>query len=146
MVQENLMVNTEVYEILNLLGNRYIGKIPTDLYEYISNNRDENYEVKFESLEELNEKNVSKKAVETVIYLYGKYFNQSEDDRNELKRILVENEKELREKYNPDNIFQKESVNIEKARKVEEENVSIIKHKESIFAKFINKIKTFFSK
>mgnify|MGYP005926858413 FL=1 len=55
-------------------------------------------------------------------------------EREEQKRI----EDEIREKYNPDNLF-KERVNNNTNN-----NVEIVKYKESILKKLINKLKSIF--
>lgn len=61
-------------------------------------------------------------------------------DKKELERI----ENELREKYNPDNLFKKKEET--ENTSIPKENAIIEVKKESIFRKIINKIKAFFKK
>lgn len=59
------------------------------------------------------------------------------EEREEERRI----ENELREKYNPDNLFKNKSNNIENNTN---NPVEMVEYKESIFKKIINKIKSIF--
>ena len=81
----------------------------------------------------------------TVLY---KEFICDDIEKIELEKTLSNNEikyqEKLREKYNPDNIFEDRKSN-PKTEQIENENTSIA-YKESFFSKLINKIKLIFSK
>ena len=55
----------------------------------------------------------------------------------------MENERkyqeELREKYNPDDIFKKKQVDVKK-EEIKEENVQMVEYKEPILRRIVNKI------
>lgn len=57
------------------------------------------------------------------------------------EQIRIENE--LREKYNPDNLFKKQD-QVKNTEEVMTEEVAMVEYKESIFKRFINKIKSIF--
>ena len=77
------------------------------------------------------EKGLEKIEVSRLLQLHAVYL-----DSTELKRI----EDEIREKYNPDNLFKKKE-NIQEENK---EELQLVEVKESIFKKIINKIKEIF--
>ena len=71
-----------------------------------------------------------------------------DEEKNNIKLILKNNEEkyqqELREKYNPDNIFKKHNQKQEVTENVVATNVAIAEYREPIFKKIINIIKRFF--
>ena len=73
------------------------------------------------------------------------------DDISKLKlnKVLEENqikyENEVREKYNPDNIFKERNKSYETNKRTIENN-EIVSYKESFLSKIINKLKSFFHK
>ena len=85
---------------------------------------------------------------EILTFLYRDYIC-GDIERARLDKILNENEikyqNELKEKYNPDNIFKTRKSNV-KTEQIVNENTSIVTYKESFFSKIINKIKLIFHK
>ena len=71
------------------------------------------------------------------------YWCDNEKEKLELKQILKNNEdryqQELRNKYNPEDIFKKN-----KQENIVENQVSMIEYKEPLFKRFISKIKSIF--
>ena len=55
-------------------------------------------------------------------------------------------EKEKQEKYNPDNLFKNRTSDIIQEKETINENVAMVEYKESVFKKFLNKIKMLFRK
>ena len=51
---------------------------------------------------------------------------------------------EIKEKYDPDNVFNRRNVEQEKTKETKEE-LAVVEFKENIFKKFINKIKAIFT-
>lgn len=70
-------------------------------------------------------------------------------EKAKLNKVLNENqikyENEVREKYNPDNIFKEKNKSKEKIEKTIENN-EMVSYKESFLSKIINKLKSFFHK
>lgn len=136
-------IYSEVYQILNLLGNEYIDKLPNSLFNMLKEKRDTNYIPKYNENKPLNEQNIKKETIEIIALLHLNYWCESEEEKNELKQILQNNEsnyqQELRNKYNPDNIFKKRE-----REYIKQNQVAVIEYKESRFRKIINKIKKLF--
>ena len=102
-------IYSEVYQILNLLGNEYIDKLPTSLINMLREKRETNYNPVYTDNMPLNEQNIKKETMSIIVLLYLNYWCEDDNEILEVKNILRKNEneyqKELREKYNPYNIF-----------------------------------------
>ena len=135
-------VYSEVYEILNLLGNEYISKLPTKLFEHIYNKKDNSSMKEFDINKPINEQKISKETLEFISYLNLQYWS-NEQEKNELLMHYKENDEkydgELKARYNIDNLFT--NVLEEDTACVKTDNVHLIKYKrENIFKEFLNKI------
>ena len=78
------------------------------------------------------------------------YWCKDEKEKEEMLKIYSENDKkieaEMRERYNPDNLFKKKEKE-EQNNEVKQENTELIEYKEqNIFKKILNKIMKFFKK
>jgi len=126
---------TEVFEVLNLLGNEYIQKIPTKLYNHIDNNRDKKSIIEYNINKNILEQDIGEDARDMIAYLNLQYWC-TEDEKQKLLKKYKENddlyEEKLREKYNIDIFADKKYKN--------NENVQLIEYKENIFQKILNKI------
>ena len=102
-------IYSEVYQVLNLLGNEYIEKLPISLINMIKEKRETNYNPVYNDDAPLNEQNIKKETMAIIALLYLNYWCEDDNEKLEVKSILKENEnrfqEKLREKYNPDNIF-----------------------------------------
>lgn len=133
---------TEVLTILNCLDKEEYCKIPKSEIDFLKENCDNEYKLTIDKSKKLAEQNISKEANAVLVILFQKYF-ASEEQKERLKTILLENYKKNEEQkrlaYNSDRIFK------EKADKVKVDN-SIMIYKESRLTKWINAIKKFFGK
>ena len=78
------------------------------------------------------------------------YWCDDENEKKELLKMYSENDKkieaEMRERYNPDNLFTKKE-KVKPNNEVKQENTELIEYKEqNIFKKILNKIMKFFKK
>lgn len=144
-------IYSEVYQVLNLLGNGYIDKLPTSLINMLKEKREINYNPQYTDDIPLNEQNIKKETISIIVLLYLNYWCKDDNEISEVKNILKENENkyqvELREKHNPDNIFsnQHRSSSIDNAQNNQE--LSLIERKNIKWYKKIWKtIKNFFRK
>lgn len=130
-------IYSEVYEILNLMGDRFINKLPNKLFDLIKNERLETYNPKYDLELPLEEQRIKEETIDIIALLYLNYWCESEDEKNELNKIFQENEeiyiKELNEKYNIDNLF--------KNKQIEKNEILPIEYKRSFFRMIIDKIK-----
>ena len=127
-------IYSEVYSVLNILGNKYIDRLPKPLYNMIKKEKENTYNPKYDKTILLTEQNIKNESLSIIALLHLNYWCESNLDKKELLGIFKENEnkyqKELREKYNPDNIFKNKEIKIETVKN----SVSICK--KSIFIKF----------
>lgn len=137
---------SEVYGTLNMLGKTYINSIPKKILNLIEEKRLKEYNPKYNINIPLWKQNISKDATEFICMLHYNYWTRNDKEKYEIDNILSTNQKKRDEysklKYNSDNIFKKD----EKSEIKQENNVSMIEYKESMFTKIINKIKNIFSK
>ena len=136
-------IYSEVYQILNLLGDEYISKLPNKLSTMLKEKRDLNYNPEYTDEIPIYEQNVKKETMAIIVLLYLNYWCKDENEKQVVKNILQKNEEEyqanLREKYNPDKIFENNLSKNEETNSKEE--TAIIPYKESIFIKLLNKLK-----
>lgn len=103
---------SELLEILELMEVEYVNKIPKKLMKVFKENASTTYEKHIDANIPLEEQNISEKTSALIAMLTLNYWCDSKEQKQELLDIYKENEKkyqeELREKYNPDNIFNNE--------------------------------------
>ena len=59
-------IYSEVYQVLNLLGNDYIDKLPTSLINMLREKREVNYNPQYTDDIPLNEQNIKKESMSEV--------------------------------------------------------------------------------
>ena len=135
---------SEIDEILSKMEDRYVNKIPYKIRELIKKEKNNNYHPNIEFSEEILDNKLQRKTIAILAWLNLNYWCDDEEEKEKLIAIYRENDiikdRELREKYNPDNLFKR------KTKEEKTENVAIIEHKESAFDKILNRIKRFLHK
>ena len=150
-MENNLLkAYAEVDEILSLMENIYVEKIPKKMRELFKNERLDGYEPKINTKISLDKQNLQRKTLSILAMLNLNYWCEDENEKKELLALYAENDKkreeELREKYNPDNLFKKKEQIIEN-KEIKQENTQLIEYKEqNIFKKILNKIMNSFKK
>lgn len=149
MENDLLKAYAEVDEILSLMENVYVEKIPKKMRELFKSEKLEGYNPKIDAKIPLDEQNLQRKTLSILAMLNLNYWCEDEKEKQELLNLYAENDKkreeELREKYNPDNLFKKKEVIVKK--EVIQENVALVKYKEENFLKkLLNKIMSFFKR
>ncbi len=148
---------SEVYAVLNLLGNSFITKLPPSLYAMIQEQKLDTYTPKYTMEIPLSQQNLKKQSVAMIALFQLKYWCRNDEERQKLKNIFEENtrknEQEMREKYSTDNLFKKknsiqqEVESNENLEKIEENTTqAMVEYKESFIKKIINKIKNIFKR
>ncbi len=142
---------TEILDIIEHLSLNATNKIPLQLLEFFKEVSMKDYKPKFDYSQGLEKISFTPKTKALLAMIYRNYLC-SEEERKEFDKKLFENEEkyqqELREKYNPDNIFKNEEVsNIEENSKEENnQNTALIEYKEKkwyhkIFEKLVSLFK-----
>ena len=140
----------EVYEILSFMEQKYVDMIPLKLLELFKEEKEKEYKPNIKPTIPLDEQNLQKKTLSILAMLNLNYWCEDENEKKELIALYAENDKikeeELREKYNPDNLFRKKEQIVED-NEIKQENTQLIEYKEqTIFKKILNKIMNFFKK
>lgn len=142
---------SEVLEILKYIPIEDYNKIPKNKIELFEANANNDYSFNYDPSKTLDEQNVSSITKGIIILLFRDCW-ATEVQRNKIiakqnyDRIKLEEKKKV--KYNTD-IFQnknnhKQEQNVEENIRTNE--VAIVEYKESMFKRFINKIKSIFYK
>ncbi len=88
---------SEVYEILNILGEEYINKLPKKLYMNISNYRNKNNTKKFYIDRSIQEQDLNQETLEFITFLDLKYWC-NDNERQVLMDQYEENQERFEEK------------------------------------------------
>jgi len=149
MNQSTMEAYAEVDTVLNLMDKKYLEEIPVKLRELFSKEKSKEYIKEIVSNKPLKEQNLKEETLSILAVLNYNYWCKDEVHKKELLELYSENERkfqdELREKYNPDNIFKKHIQENKIEESTVKEEVALVENKESIFKKFINKIKSIFN-
>lgn len=136
---------SEVYSVLNMLGDKYIKKLPTSLFNMIVEEKKQDYNPIYDSKKKLEEQNIKRESISMIALFHLNYWCDSEEEKKQLNTLFKSNydkkQEEMREKYNPDNIFKKEE---KKEETIVQDSIAVVEYKESIFSKILNQIKEFF--
>lgn len=138
----------EVLLILSYMEQKYADMIPKKLLELFNEEKDQNYQPDINPKISLAEQNLQRKTLALLAMLNLNYWCKDENEKKELLKMYAENDKkieaEMRERYNPDNLFKKKEKE-EQNDEIKEESTEIIEYKEqNIFKKILNKIMKFF--
>lgn len=142
---------TEVNEIIKMMPNELVKKIPNKFIEMIEEERDKEY---YPNIQEPLEKQRLKNETIIILGLIYRDFLCSPDekrrlqekDARELQEVQKAIEEEIREKYNPDNIFKNKRQNIVEEKTVSNESISMIVAEEKWYKKIFNLIKSLFKR
>ena len=145
---ETRQAYSEVNMFLELIGEEMSNQIPLKLRKFFKREMDKNYIPTIDTKIPIKEQRLKRKTIAIIAGLNLQYWCKDEERKKELLEVYSNNEKkyqeELREKYNPDNIFKKRT----QENTIEEKNIenefALVEYKESIFKKLINKIKNIF--
>ena len=136
---------SETLDILNHMSVSDVSKISNKFMNFLEKNKSKDYVPNLDHSKKLYEMNLKEKTKAILATIYLNYWCNDEQ-KEEYKKILKENEakyqKELRDKYDPNNIFKKSNMKTTIEENTIEEKLSITEYKESIFKKIINKIKS----
>ena len=141
---------TEVLLILSYMEQKYIDMIPKKLLELFNEEKDKNYQPNINPNISLAEQNLQRKTLALLAMLNLNYWCKDENEKKELLKMYSENDKkieaEMRERYNPDNLFKKKE-KVEQNDDIKQEKTELIEYKEkNIFRKILDRIKNFFRK
>lgn len=142
MENETELAYAEVDAILELLEDEFANRIPEKVRKFFKDEKDKEYKPTIRSDIGLDEQDLRAETISILTLLQLNYLCDSEEEKQEILNELQENdrlkEEELREKYNPDNIFKRRN---EKIISTEKEERALVEYKNYNFIRrFINKI------
>ena len=138
------MINTiskkaylETYIILKEL--ELLNELPDEVKQTLINNKANNYEFSFNQEIPLYEQIEDESTKTLISYLYLKYINKNQEEKNILLKKYKQNEinyqKEIQEKYSTENLFKNK-------KNKETFTQAVVKYKEkNFFQKIIDKIR-----
>lgn len=139
---------SEIDAFLGILSEEKRNEIPQKLITLFKKEKDQSYVKEIDINAPLKNQNLKEETLDIIAFLNLQYWCKDETEKERLMKIYTRNEQkyqeELREKYNPDNLFMKKTVKEPKQEETVQNNVSMIEYKESIIIKIINRIKEFF--
>lgn len=134
----------DVYTIIEMMDNEMRSKINKRFINFLLENQDLNFKGTINNKIPLKEQNLRKEIKLMLSQIYIDYFCEEE----KRKKILNIEKKNIENFYSR-NIFEKpyaKKVNRETSMKEINNNLNIVKYKENIFTKIINRIRKFFIK
>lgn len=138
----------EVEAVLSCLNYMDYKKIPQNIIETIKVNKDENYIFEYDENLDYKDWNLMLETKAILYNLFKQYLATNEQKEYYKQKELIERnriEKEKKQKYNVDNLFKVKSLKENQQEEVKE-NSELIKYKEPILKRIINKIKAIFGK
>ena len=137
---------TEIVNFIELLDEYNRNKIPKKLMEFFKVEKDNNYTKVIDPKIPIKEQNLKKETLALIAMLNLQYWCEDEKEKQRLKKIYANNEikyqEELRDKYNPDDLFKTKQKNIENNHS---QQTATIEYKElSIFQRIKEFIKNIF--
>lgn len=139
---------TEIYEIFKLMPQKLLSEIPKKFYEIIEEEKSTEY---FPNIKEPLEQQKLKNETIIILGLIYRDFLCSpeqkkmlqEKDARELQEVQKALEDEIRQKYNPDDIFKKK---VEEEQKQQNIETRMIVVEEKWYDKILNIIKNLFKR
>lgn len=101
---------SEIDDILNYLDESVVEKIPFKFKEFVRLNKSKTYMPKFNHNKKLSELPIKDKTRRMLAVIYMNFLCNEEEKRKfliTLKENEIRKQKELREKYNPDDLFKR---------------------------------------
>jgi len=134
----------EVDMILGQMEEKYANKVPSELRKLFKEQKRDDYSPEIIVDIPLDEQKLLRKTIAILAMLNLNYWCEDEKEKQDLIQMYAENDKkreeELREKYNPDNLFKKKDIQDEKITDNTECQEMIEYKEESFLKKILRKI------
>ena len=132
----------EVDEVLKYLNPEELKKIPDNVRKAITDNKDKNYEWKYDESKKLEDQNLNRKSIAILSYLNMEYL-LDEKQKSFIEQLHRLNEQKIEEQkqksYANKDLFKKrdKSESIEKSN-TQEKDTFLTEYKENYFTRFKN--------
>ena len=136
-------VFNQIDEILNHSSDKILKKIPRNFQEFLKENREKDYKPNID----FNTDNWQDYLLEDTIVLMGLIYRDYIVSKDKRQKLLLEEEIEYKEKYNPNNIFKNKKNIQNQIEEIQSRETAIIEYKEKNFLqKIFDKIKHLYNK
>jgi hypothetical protein len=98
-------IYSEVYQVLNLLGNEYINKLPNSLFNMLKEKKNIDYTPQYIEDIPLYKQNIKKETLAIIALLHLNYWCDNEKEKIELKQILKNNETRYQQEFRNKDFF-----------------------------------------
>ena len=143
---------SEVDEFIELLDDYEKYQVPEKLREFFKKEKDPNYYKGINPNIPIKNQNLKEETLAIIALLNLQYWCDDEEEKERLKKVYAENEekyfKYMREKYNPENIFEKNNTEefTDSIKEINENLPDVTEYKHSIFKKIWRKLKRLFTR
>ena len=143
--QKSAIAYVEILEIIKNLEPELSKKIPNKIINFFEENKAKDYEYSLDKTKDFSEQVFTEETGGLLALLFLNYLG-TEEENKEVKNALISNEnkyqEELREKYNPDEIFKNKNQDNE----TQETKALTVIEKLPWYKKIINSILSIFKK
>ena len=144
----------EVLDILDNTNKADVDKIPRNFIKFLVEIASEDYKVNLDHSKLISEMNLKEKTKEILGVIYINWWCDQKDKENytkQIKELEIKRQKGIREKYNPNKIFEnknkiQECTNETKVNTVQNRTVTMVEYDGNILKKIWNKILIFKNK
>ena len=123
----------EILEILKYVPEESVKKIPQEMRDMFEKEQLKTYDFQIDTSKTFEEQELLEETKAILANIFRDYWATP----YQKERI------EIKEKYDPENVFKRRNIEQEKAKKTKEA-LAVVEYKESIFKKFLSKIKALF--
>ncbi len=103
---KTMRVFSEVYALLDALGDEYIHKLPYKLYQMIDNNRDVSYTPVYDTSSLLSGDGISRESLSMIALFHLNYWCETEEEKKDLQDLFERNEEINKQKRKENNSLQ----------------------------------------
>lgn len=139
---------SEIDAFLKIIDEDDRLKVPTKLRNLYKENKRLDYNPVYSRDIPIEKQEIKRETIAMIGLLHLNYWCKTEEEKEELRKIFIENEKryeqELYEKYNSNDIFK--NAKIETIERMPKEEIYMVEYKEPFYIKIINFIKRLFKR
>ena len=139
----------EVYVVLNNMDEKYVKAIPQSFIDMIKSNMNKDYGFELNDKIGFEEQELLKETKAILAYIFLNYWGTEEQNakiKEKFRQDIIK-EEQLKDKYNPDELFKNKKNNNISLNKIQNEEVNLVEYKKvNIFTKLINIIKSIFKR
>lgn len=128
---------TEVYQILEILGEEYKSKIPEKLQNLFQEQQNKSHKTNIRKSVPIDKMEVSRTALIIISILNLEYWETDETKKAQLKKVYAENEREFQEKIS---VYKQNDWLKNKKNEIKQEEKALIEQKQSSWMEKVHKL------